>query len=114
MSPQLSSSNKFFTFVTATLLSIGLLCSSPAALAKDKFRVAWSIYVGWMPWDYGAQAGIVESDAILAVNPSLADGTARVRVTTVSSRQLAAIVSSMLFTDEELAAIAAQPPPAPS
>mgnify|MGYP000517758981 CR=1 FL=1 len=60
MSPQLSSSNKFFTFVTATLLSIGLLCSSPAALAKDKFRVAWSIYVGWMPWDYGDSSGIVK------------------------------------------------------
>jgi NitT/TauT family transport system substrate-binding protein len=29
------------------------------ALAKDQFRIAWSIYVGWMPWDYGAQAGIV-------------------------------------------------------
>ena len=60
MSPQLSRSNKFFTFVTATLLSIGLLCSSPAALAKDKFRVAWSIYVGWMPWEYGDSSGIVK------------------------------------------------------
>jgi NitT/TauT family transport system substrate-binding protein len=59
MSPQLSRTSKFFTFITATLLSIGLLCSSPQALAKDKFRVAWSIYVGWMPWDYGDTSGIV-------------------------------------------------------
>ena len=68
MSPQLSTSNKFFTFITATLLSIGLLCSSPAALAKDKFRVAWSIYVGWMPWDYGDSSDIVKK-CVLDRNP---------------------------------------------
>lgn len=35
---------------------------SPAALAekKDSFRVAWTIYVGWMPWDYATQHGIVK------------------------------------------------------
>lgn len=38
----------------ASLLAPGVL------LAKDSFRVAWSIYVGWMPWDYGAQSGIVK------------------------------------------------------
>jgi len=41
-----------------------LVCFSlfiPAqSFAKDKFRVAWSIYVGWMPWDYGAKSGIVK------------------------------------------------------
>ena len=31
-----------------------------SAIAKDKFRVAWSIYVGWMPWAYGHQSGIVK------------------------------------------------------
>jgi NitT/TauT family transport system substrate-binding protein len=41
------------------LLITSLLAPS-ALLAKDKFRVAWSIYVGWMPWDYGAQSGIVK------------------------------------------------------
>lgn len=30
------------------------------ALAKDSFSVCWSIYVGWMPWDYGAQKKIVD------------------------------------------------------
>jgi NitT/TauT family transport system substrate-binding protein len=39
-------------------LSTGLLAGN--AMAKDKFRVAWSIYVGWMPWDYAAQSGIVK------------------------------------------------------
>lgn len=42
----------------AALLVAGLLVSSPV-LAKDKFRVAWTIYVGWMPWEYGASQGIV-------------------------------------------------------
>jgi NitT/TauT family transport system substrate-binding protein len=28
--------------------------------AKDSFKVCWSIYVGWMPWDYGAKEGIVK------------------------------------------------------
>ncbi|MBK8163285.1 MAG: ABC transporter substrate-binding protein [Gammaproteobacteria bacterium] len=40
-----------------------LLCSvAPGALAaeKTKFRVAWSIYVGWMPWEYAASQGIVK------------------------------------------------------
>jgi len=30
------------------------------ALAKDEFSVCWSIYVGWMPWDYGDAEGIVD------------------------------------------------------
>jgi len=33
-----------------------------AALAAEKkdFKVAWSIYVGWMPWGYAADTGIVK------------------------------------------------------
>lgn len=27
---------------------------------RKSFSVCWSIYVGWMPWDYGAQQGIVK------------------------------------------------------
>ena len=41
-----------------TIAAICLLLSSNV-LAKDQFRICWSIYVGWMPWDYGAQEGIV-------------------------------------------------------
>jgi NitT/TauT family transport system substrate-binding protein len=44
--------------VLAILLATALVPGS--VLAKDKFRVAWSIYVGWMPWDYGAESGIVK------------------------------------------------------
>lgn len=28
--------------------------------AADSFKVCWSIYVGWMPWAYGSQEGIVK------------------------------------------------------
>jgi NitT/TauT family transport system substrate-binding protein len=30
------------------------------ALAQDRFKIAWSIYVGWMPWGWAADHGIVE------------------------------------------------------
>ena len=39
-----------------------LVSTASTAIAQEKseFRVAWSIYVGWMPWGYGADAGIVD------------------------------------------------------
>lgn len=46
-------------FFIALLLPLSLLVVQPA-MAKDKFKIAWSIYVGWMPWDYGAKSGIVK------------------------------------------------------
>ena len=49
-----------FRFATALLLTFALAAGSSTVLAKDSFRIAWSIYVGWMPWDYGDQAGIVK------------------------------------------------------
>ncbi|MDD2827680.1 MAG: putative urea ABC transporter substrate-binding protein, partial [Sulfurospirillaceae bacterium] len=30
------------------------------AEVKNKFQVSWTIYVGWMPWDYAQQKGIVD------------------------------------------------------
>lgn len=38
-----------------------LMLSSPASYAAEKseFKIAWTIYVGWMPWDYAAASGIV-------------------------------------------------------
>lgn len=35
---------------------------SPAVLAEEKqqFTLAWSIYVGWMPWDYADYSGILD------------------------------------------------------
>ncbi|WP_461516756.1 putative urea ABC transporter substrate-binding protein [Porticoccus sp.] len=29
-------------------------------MARDDFKICWSIYVGWMPWAYGAESGIVK------------------------------------------------------
>jgi NitT/TauT family transport system substrate-binding protein len=31
-----------------------------AAAERTSFNVAWSIYVGWMPWDYADQSGILK------------------------------------------------------
>lgn len=30
------------------------------AASQDKFRVAWTLYAGWMPWAYAAEHGIVD------------------------------------------------------
>ncbi len=39
----------------------GDAASAPAAAdAVKKFKVAWSIYVGWMPWDYAGSSGILK------------------------------------------------------
>ncbi|MFT5659955.1 MAG: NitT/TauT family transport system substrate-binding protein [Sulfurimonas sp.] len=43
---------------TSLVLSIGT--SSLMAEVKDKFTVSWTIYVGFMPWDYAQQTGIVD------------------------------------------------------
>lgn len=42
------------------LASLALSSTVTAAEAKQKFKIAWTIYVGWMPWDYGENAGIVK------------------------------------------------------
>ena len=36
------------------------LSSGLAAAPKQHFSVCWSIYAGWMPWEYGASRGIVD------------------------------------------------------
>ncbi|UVE18749.1 putative urea ABC transporter substrate-binding protein [Pseudomonas sp. LS44] len=36
------------------------LSLSAHAEQKDKFNVCWTIYAGWMPWEYGASKGIVD------------------------------------------------------
>ncbi|MGV8854747.1 MAG: putative urea ABC transporter substrate-binding protein [Devosia sp.] len=46
---------------TVLTLSAALAIGTPSlALAKTDFKVAWSIYVGWMPWGYAADSGIVK------------------------------------------------------
>jgi len=43
-------------------ITVAAFTLSGAALAAEKtsFKVAWSIYVGWMPWDYANQSGILK------------------------------------------------------
>lgn len=43
-----------------TLLLLFLALFSVSSYAKDDFKVCWTIYAGWMPWDYGAKSGIVK------------------------------------------------------
>ena len=51
--------NRLTTLLLAALLAIGLASPVQAEPKKD-FRIAWSIYVGWMPWGYAADTGIVK------------------------------------------------------
>jgi len=46
-------------FLTVTAIA---LCCATAASAQEKtdFKVAWSIYVGWMPWGYLEDSGIMD------------------------------------------------------
>ncbi|MGR9116584.1 MAG: putative urea ABC transporter substrate-binding protein [Gammaproteobacteria bacterium] len=46
--------------ISGLLIVFCLLFLPGYAAAKDKFRIAWTIYVGWMPWDYGDKSGIVK------------------------------------------------------
>ena len=60
--------SKLFTYLSRQstpcilqfMLSL-LVCSFAfTTVAKDDYRIAWSIYVGWMPWDYAQRSGIVD------------------------------------------------------
>src|SRR5271168_1028918 len=43
------------------LITLAALAAQPGMAAeKTTFNVAWSIYVGWMPWDYADQSGILK------------------------------------------------------
>ncbi len=47
--------------MTTLAASVALgLTSGALAAPKTDFKVAWSIYVGWMPWGYAADHGIVK------------------------------------------------------
>lgn len=51
-----------FKFTSKLLVAIALITTlgSSSLIAKDKFKVAWTIYVGWMPWDYAQEKGIID------------------------------------------------------
>lgn len=56
-------SKKIFSNKLLLALSLSIFTSFSSVstfAAKEKFNICWSIYVGWMPWDFGAQQGIVK------------------------------------------------------
>jgi NitT/TauT family transport system substrate-binding protein len=42
------------------LVAANALRPAQAAAERTSFNIAWSIYVGWMPWDYAEQSGILK------------------------------------------------------
>jgi len=42
------------------VLAAGAMRPAQAAAERTSFNIAWSIYVGWMPWDYAEQSGILK------------------------------------------------------
>ncbi len=52
---------KSIVALACAALLLGAVTAGPAhAAPKKSFKVAWSIYVGWMPWGYAADTGIVK------------------------------------------------------
>lgn len=46
--------------LTATLTLLTFATAPVAAAEKPKFKLAWTIYAGWMPWTYAVDKGIVK------------------------------------------------------
>jgi NitT/TauT family transport system substrate-binding protein len=46
--------------IVALLVAILALGAGAPVEAKESFKVAWSIYVGWMPWSYAEESGILK------------------------------------------------------
>jgi NitT/TauT family transport system substrate-binding protein len=53
-------SRRFLSFAIGMLATLALATSPAQAAERSSFKVAWSIYVGWMPWDYAQQSGILK------------------------------------------------------
>lgn len=52
---------KSFVTTTAIVLAMTTSLAGPvAAEEKTEFKIAWSIYVGWMPWGYMEDSGIMD------------------------------------------------------
>lgn len=56
-----SDARRFSRLCLGLILLVGAISRPVPALAeKTSFNVAWSIYVGWMPWDYADRSGILK------------------------------------------------------
>jgi NitT/TauT family transport system substrate-binding protein len=47
-------------WLVVCLVGAGIVAVPCPAAERSSFNVAWSIYVGWMPWDYADQSGILK------------------------------------------------------
>ena len=52
-------SKKLAALALSGIMTMGAFSASAIAEEKTNFKFAWSIYVGWMPWGYAADKGIV-------------------------------------------------------
>jgi NitT/TauT family transport system substrate-binding protein len=50
---------RLLSFAAALTISLNAITAA-CAVPKKEFNVAWTIYVGWMPWPYAADNGIVK------------------------------------------------------
>ena len=67
---------------SAVAFAIGIsTITAASAEQKKEFNIAWTIYVGWMPWPYAADNGIVKKWADNMASPSTSG-----RSTTMSNR----------------------------
>ena len=47
--------------IRASLFAAAIVAAVPAlAQERTDFRIAWSIYAGWMPWGHMADSGIMD------------------------------------------------------
>ena len=51
---------KFTKLTALAILMSSALSTTAIAQEKTEFKVAWSIYVGWMPWGYLEDSGIMD------------------------------------------------------
>jgi NitT/TauT family transport system substrate-binding protein len=47
-------------FLSAAVIGLAGLTSLAHAAPKSEFNVCWSIYAGWMPWEYAGASGIMD------------------------------------------------------
>ncbi|MGA1868451.1 MAG: putative urea ABC transporter substrate-binding protein [bacterium] len=54
--------SRFFTLFLISIITIMVVATIPlhSFARPKKYTVAWSIYAGWMPWDYAGYAGILK------------------------------------------------------
>lgn len=51
---------RFVGFALGLASAATLACSPALAAEKKDFKIAWSIYAGWMPWGYAADSGLIK------------------------------------------------------